>query len=120
MHTRARIHARPLHTRRWNSWNHFRCAINETLIREVADAMVSTGLAAAGCVRREHGCLLSDLCLCTHACGPALPRRYTYVNLDDCWQSARDAGGRIVPDPLRFPSGMRVRTSCGALRHWLT
>ncbi|CAJ1952375.1 unnamed protein product [Sphenostylis stenocarpa] len=32
----------------WNSWNHFSCNINEGLIRETADAMVSTGLAALG------------------------------------------------------------------------
>ena len=25
---------------------------------------------------------------------------------DDCWQVARDASGTIVPDPVRFPSGM--------------
>ena len=28
----------------WNSWNQFRCDINEGLIREVARAMVSSGL----------------------------------------------------------------------------
>ncbi|KAL0417371.1 UNVERIFIED_CONTAM: Alpha-galactosidase 2 [Sesamum latifolium] len=42
----------------WNSWNHFQCNIEEKLIRETADAMVSTGLAALG---------------------------YEYINLDDCW-----------------------------------
>lgn len=30
------------------SWNYFRCNINETLIKQVADAMVDSGLAAAG------------------------------------------------------------------------
>ena len=43
----------------WNSWNRFRCNINETLIRQTADLLVSLGLAAKG---------------------------YRYVNLDDCWQ----------------------------------
>lgn len=43
----------------WNSWNHFGCAINEKLIKQTADLLVSTGLAAKG---------------------------YKYVNLDDCWQ----------------------------------
>jgi alpha-galactosidase len=43
----------------WNSWNHFGCQINETIIKQTADLLVSTGLAAKG---------------------------YTYVNLDDCWQ----------------------------------
>ena len=32
----------------WNSWNHFGCNINEKLIQQTADLMVSTGLAAAG------------------------------------------------------------------------
>lgn len=32
----------------WNSWNHFHCNINEKLIRQTADAIVATGLAAAG------------------------------------------------------------------------
>jgi len=33
----------------WNSWNHFQCGGNgEVVIRETADALVSTGLAALG------------------------------------------------------------------------
>ncbi|CAL9754786.1 unnamed protein product, partial [Musa acuminata subsp. burmannicoides] len=32
----------------WNTWNHFYCDINETIIRESADALVSTGLAKLG------------------------------------------------------------------------
>lgn len=32
----------------WNSWNHFHCNINENLIKETADYIVATGLAAAG------------------------------------------------------------------------
>ncbi|KAK6931793.1 Glycoside hydrolase, family 27 [Dillenia turbinata] len=32
----------------WNSWNHFHCNIDEKLIKETADAMVSSGLAAVG------------------------------------------------------------------------
>nr|APU87395.1 alpha-galactosidase [Cyamopsis tetragonoloba] len=32
----------------WNSWNHFGCDISENVVRETADAMVSTGLAAFG------------------------------------------------------------------------
>ncbi len=63
----------------WNSWNRFHCDITESLIRETAEAMVSSGMADAG---------------------------YRYVNLDDCWQVERDASGRIVADPQRFPSGI--------------
>ena len=47
----------------WNSWNHFRCTVDDKLIRGVADAFVSLGLD-------EHG--------------------YEYVNIDDCWASTRD------------------------------
>ncbi|PUZ69921.1 hypothetical protein GQ55_2G166800 [Panicum hallii var. hallii] len=32
----------------WNGWNHFTCNINEQTIRQVADAMVGTGLAKLG------------------------------------------------------------------------
>ncbi len=64
----------------WNSWNRFGCDIDEALIRETADAMVSSGMAAAG---------------------------YTYVNIDDCWMAPeRDAQGRLRADPLRFPGGI--------------
>ncbi len=65
----------------WNSWNNFGCNVDETLIRETADAMVSSGMKDAG---------------------------YTYVNIDDCWHGERDSLGFIHPDPDRFPSGMKV------------
>ncbi|XP_050255898.1 alpha-galactosidase-like isoform X1 [Quercus robur] len=66
----------------WNSWNHFACHIQEELIRETADAMVSTGLAALG---------------------------YKYINLDDCWaQLNRDSKGNLVPKASTFPSGIKA------------
>ncbi len=65
----------------WNSWNKFACNVSEELIRETADAMVSSGMQAAG---------------------------YQYVNIDDCWQVSRDAQGTIVADPTRFPSGIKA------------
>ena len=65
----------------WNSWNHYGCNIDETLIRRTADALVASGLRDAG---------------------------YVYVNLDDCWHGQRDAHGDIQPDPARFPSGMKA------------
>src|SRR5919201_1692863 len=58
----------------WNSWNKFGCNVSEKLIREMADAMVSTGMRDAG---------------------------YQYVVIDDCWQVEREAQGNIVPDPQR-------------------
>eukprot|EP01113_Clastostelium_recurvatum_P034661 TRINITY_DN472_c0_g1_i2.p1 TRINITY_DN472_c0_g1~~TRINITY_DN472_c0_g1_i2.p1 ORF type:complete len:582 (-),score=120.82 TRINITY_DN472_c0_g1_i2:118-1863(-) len=68
----------------FNTWNHFGCHINESIIRQTADAIVATGLAQAG---------------------------YVYVNLDDCWQTARDATGRIIADPVAFPSGIAALAS---------
>ena len=65
----------------WNSWNKFGCDVSEALIRETADAMVASGMKAAG---------------------------YQYVVIDDCWQVARTADGHIVPDPKRFASGMKA------------
>jgi alpha-galactosidase len=65
----------------WNSWNKFACNVSEQLIRETADAMVSSGMQGAG---------------------------YRYVNIDDCWQVSRDAQGTIVADPARFPSGIKA------------
>ena len=65
----------------WNSWNKFGCNVSETLIKQMADAMVSSGMLAAG---------------------------YQYLNLDDCWEGARDGNGFIQPDGTRFPSGMKA------------
>jgi alpha-galactosidase len=65
----------------WNSWNKFACNVSEDLIKQAADAMVSSGMQAAG---------------------------YQYVVIDDCWQVDRDAQGNIIPDAKRFPSGMQA------------
>ena len=65
----------------WNSWNKFACDVNEDLIRQTADAMVSSGMKDAG---------------------------YQYINIDDCWHGERDPQGFIQPDPKRFPSGIKA------------
>ncbi|WIM92832.1 lectin [Actinoplanes oblitus] len=66
----------------WNDWNSFGCNVSDTLIRQTADAMVSSGMAAAG---------------------------YRYVNIDDCWsQRTRNGSGDLVPDPQKFPNGMKA------------
>ena len=65
----------------WNSWNKFECNVSESLIKEMADALVSSGMRDAG---------------------------YQYIVIDDCWQIGRDAEGNIIPDPDRFPSGMKA------------
>jgi alpha-galactosidase len=65
----------------WNSWNKFACNVSEDLIKQAANAMVSSGMKDAG---------------------------YRYVVIDDCWQVDRDAQGNIVADAKRFPSGMQA------------
>jgi alpha-galactosidase len=66
----------------WNSWNKFQCdGISEQVIKEIADAMVSSGMKDAG---------------------------YQYVVIDDCWQIARDSAGFIIADPKKFPSGIKA------------
>jgi alpha-galactosidase len=66
----------------WNTWNTFECNINETLVQQTTDLMVSSGM-------RDRG--------------------YTYVNLDDCWMTrSRDAAGDLVADPAKFPSGLKA------------
>ena len=65
----------------WNSWNRFAGNVSEALVRQTADAIVSSGMKAAG---------------------------YVYVNIDDTWQASRDASGRIQPDPIRFPNGIQA------------
>ncbi|KAL0441232.1 UNVERIFIED_CONTAM: Alpha-galactosidase [Sesamum radiatum] len=66
----------------WNSWNHFQCNIEEKLIRETADAMVSTGLAALG---------------------------YEYINLDSLTLYACYLlQGNLVPKASTFPSGIKA------------
>src|ERR1035438_9674225 len=65
----------------WNSWNRFGCNVSEDLIRQIADAMVTSGMKDAG---------------------------YRYVVIDDCWQIDRDSNGNILADPTHFPSGMKA------------
>ncbi len=66
----------------WNTWNTFGDKINEELIRQTADVMVSSGLKDAG---------------------------YEYLVIDDCWSlKERDAEGRLQADPEKFPSGMKA------------
>ncbi|MDP4128812.1 MAG: NPCBM/NEW2 domain-containing protein [Bacteroidota bacterium] len=66
----------------WNSWNAFEVKINDSVIRQIADAMVNSGMKAAG---------------------------YEYLVLDDAWMAAeRDADGNLTADPKKFPEGMKV------------
>lgn len=66
----------------WNTWNTFGKDINEKLVRETADVMASEGYLEAG---------------------------YEYLVIDDIWLlKERDENGRLVPDPEKFPSGMKA------------
>jgi len=66
----------------WNSWNTFACDINEELIKKTADEMVASGMRDAG---------------------------YVFIVIDDCWQlDHRDSLGFVIPDPDKFPSGMKA------------
>ena len=59
----------------WNSWNHFKGAVDDAIVRSIADAMASNGMRDAG---------------------------YIYVNIDDTWEGTRDAQGNIQPNS-KFP-----------------
>ncbi len=66
----------------WNSWNFFGANISEKTVTETADAMVATGLKAAG---------------------------YEYIIIDDGWQAMqRDGNGRLAADRAKFPSGIKA------------
>jgi alpha-galactosidase len=59
----------------WNSWNLFQSHIDDKTVREVADAMVTSGMRDAG---------------------------YVYVNIDDTWEGVRDAQGNLGSNK-KFP-----------------
>ncbi len=65
----------------WNSWNVFTNTLDEKLVIEIADAMVSSGMRDLG---------------------------YQYINMDDYWHAeSRDAEGKPVADPKKFPHGIK-------------
>jgi len=55
----------------WNSWYTANTGVTAADIREAADGLITSGLAA-------HG--------------------YQYINIDDAWEGGRDAAGRIHPN----------------------
>ncbi len=66
----------------WNSWNTFGTNISDELIRQTADVMANEGFLEAG---------------------------YNYLVIDDCWsERERDENGRLVPDHIKFPNGMKA------------
>jgi len=65
----------------WMTWNYFGTGINENIIREIAEAMASSGMVKAG---------------------------YDHIMIDDGWQGGRDNKNNIIPDPKKFPSGIKA------------
>jgi len=65
----------------WMSWNFFADKINETDLKEMADALIRSGMANAG---------------------------YHYIFIDDGWQGGRDNKNNIIADPVKFPSGIKA------------
>lgn len=59
----------------FSTWNHFQTEIDDRAIRDIADALVATGMRDAG---------------------------YVYVNIDDGWQGERDEHGNVRPN-RKFP-----------------
>ena len=65
----------------FNTWNTFAENINEKMLFEITDMIVEQGYRDAG---------------------------YEYVVIDDCWSlRERDEDGNLVPDPEKFPNGMK-------------
>lgn len=64
----------------WNSWNTFAENINEALIIEMVDVMVSKGYKDAG---------------------------YEYVIIDDCWSLKERVDGKLAENTKLFPRGIK-------------
>ena len=64
----------------WSTWNEYECAINETVILEVAELLISLGLKDLG---------------------------YNYVNIDDCWSDKLDQRDNVTG---RIPGYLPVVT----------
>jgi len=64
----------------WQSFLHFGCSLNETIVRGQVDALLHRGFRDVG---------------------------YRYVIMGDCWMSTqRDDHGNLQADPVLFPSGL--------------
>jgi len=66
----------------WNSWNTFGTNVDEQLIKDMTDLFIKEGLKDAG---------------------------YEYIVMDDGWMAMeRDKDGNLVPDPKKFPNGLKA------------
>jgi alpha-galactosidase len=69
----------------WSSWNAYFANINTSVIEAAANAVVSSGMKAAG---------------------------YQYVNTDEgWWTGTRDSNGNITVDQSKWPGGMQALAS---------
>ena len=64
----------------WSSWNTYGYQINDDVLQEQADAMVELGFLECG---------------------------YNHINIDDGFFGGRDAEGKLLIHPERFPNGLR-------------
>jgi alpha-galactosidase len=64
----------------WMSWNQFGPEVSDRLLCEMADAMIASGMKAAG---------------------------YEYLCIDDLWHGGRSRNGYLFPEPKRFPRGIK-------------
>lgn len=65
----------------WMTWNYYGENISEQNVKDMADAMVNTGMVKAG---------------------------YQYIMIDDGWQGGRDNRNSMIPDAKKFPSGIKA------------
>lgn len=65
----------------WMTWNYFGTNINENVIKEMADAMVASGMVKTG---------------------------FDHIMIDDGWQGGRDNKNNMIPDLKKFPSGIKA------------
>ena len=64
----------------WSSWNTYGYQINDSVLKAQADAMVDLGFKECG---------------------------YNHINIDDGFFGGRDASGKLLIHPERFPYGLR-------------
>lgn len=79
--TRNRKELAPTPPMGYMTWNFYADKITEADVKAIADAMVANNLLDAG---------------------------FNYIFIDDGWQGGRDSRNNIIPDPVKFPSGMKA------------
>ena len=67
----------------WSTWHVFQTNLDEKVMQQQADLMVSRGLKKAG---------------------------YVYINIDDGYWDGRDVQGKLVIDKKKFPGGFKAWT----------